>query len=118
MTPSHLVLVVAAGLTAGCVNAIAGGGTLISFPALLAAGLPPVTANVTSSVGLLSGYAGGIVGYRRELSGQRDRLKALAVVVVTCGISGAVLLLLTPASYFRAVVPYLVLVSALLLLAQ
>jgi uncharacterized protein len=108
-------IVAVAGLLAGAVNAIAGGGTLISFPALLAVGLSPVTANITSSVGLVTGYLGGAVGYRRELVGQRGRMRALAMVAVAGGVLGAVLLLVTPADSFRAVVPYLVLLSCLLL---
>ena len=107
-----------AGLLAGAVNAVAGGGTLISFPALLAAGLPAVSANTTSSVGLLAGYVGGSVGYRRELAGQGPRIRALAVVSVLGGVLGAVLLLVTPADAFRSLVPYLVLLSCALLAAQ
>ncbi|MGN6300123.1 MAG: sulfite exporter TauE/SafE family protein [Angustibacter sp.] len=108
----------AAGLAAGAVNAVAGGGTLISFPTLLAVGVPPVTANITSSVGLVTGYLGGAIGYRRELGGQRARLRALSVVAVLGGIAGAILLLVTPADSFRMVVPYLVLLSCALLAAQ
>jgi uncharacterized protein len=112
------LLVAAAGLTAGAVNAVAGGGTLISFPTLLAVGVPPVAANITSSVGLVTGYLGGAIGYRRELSDQRQRLRALAIVGVLGGIAGAVLLLVTPADSFRVLVPYLVLLSCALLAAQ
>lgn len=111
-------VVAVAGVLAGAVNAIAGGGTLISFPALLAVGVPAVTANITSSVGLVTGYLGGAVGYRRELAGQRDRMRALASVAVGGGVLGAVLLLVTPADSFRALVPYLVLLSCLLLAMQ
>ena len=118
MTPADAGLVAGAGLLAGAVNAVAGGGTLISFPALLAAGLPAVSANTTSSVGLLAGYVGGSVGYRRELAGQGPRIRALAVVSVLGGVLGAVLLLVTPADAFRSLVPYLVLLSCALLAAQ
>lgn len=118
MTPGDGVLVLGAGFVAGAVNAMAGGGTLISFPALLAAGLSPVTANITSSVGLLPGYAGGSLAYRRELEGQRARAKGLAVAAVIGGVAGAALLLLTPGGSFRAVVPYLVLLSCFLLAVQ
>lgn len=118
MTPADATLVGAAGFIAGAVNAVAGGGTLVSFPALLAVGLPPVTANITSSVGLLSGYAGGSVAYRRELSGQRGRARALVPYAVVGGVAGAVLLLLTPQTTFRAVVPFLVLTACALLAVQ
>jgi len=118
VNPADAALVAGAGLLAGAVNAVAGGGTLISFPALLAAGLPAVSANTTSSVGLLAGYVGGSVGYRRELADQGPRIRALAVVSVLGGIAGAVLLLVTPADAFRSLVPYLVLLSCALLAAQ
>ena len=118
MSPGHALLIGVAGLLAGAVNAVAGGGTLLTFPALLASGLGPVTANITSSVGLLAGYAGGSVAYRRELAAQRERARSLVVVSVLGGIAGAVLLLLTPPAAFRAVVPYLVLLSCALLAAQ
>ncbi|MCU1589247.1 MAG: hypothetical protein JWP11_503 [Frankiales bacterium] len=118
MSPADLLLVGGAGLLGGAINAVAGGGTLVAFPALLAVGVGPVTANITCSVGLLSGYAGGSVAYRRELEGQRGRLLALLPFAVLGGIIGAVLLLVTPATTFRAVVPYLVLASCGLLAVQ
>lgn len=118
MTPADLALVGGAGLLAGAVNAVAGGGTLVSFPALLAVGLSPVIANITSSVGLLTGYAGGTVAYRRELEGQRPRVRALVPFALAGGIAGAVLLLATPETTFRVVVPYLVLLSCALLAVQ
>ncbi|CAO5188761.1 putative membrane transporter protein [Frankia sp. AiPs1] len=118
MGPGDALLTIGAGLLAGAVNAIAGGGTLIAFPALLATGLPALTANITSSVGLLTGYAGGALGYRRELADQVDRLRALGPPALLGGVIGAVVLLATPSSSFRAVVPYLVLASCLLLAAQ
>lgn len=114
----HPLLVVAAGAVAGAVNAIAGGGTLVSFPALLAAGLPAVLANTTSSVGLLAGYASGTMAYRRELSGQGPRAKGLLVAGVLGGVLGGVLLLLTPGSGFEGVVPFLVLLACVLLGVQ
>lgn len=112
------LVVTAAGVLAGGVNAIAGGGTLVSFPALLAVGLPPVTANSTSSVGLLAGYAGGSVAYRAELAGQGPRARGLAAAAVAGGLAGAVLLLLTPGDGFRVIVPYLILLASGLLAAQ
>ncbi len=80
--------------------------------------MPALTANITSSVGLLTGYAGGALGYRRELADQLDRLRALGPPAMLGGIVGAVVLLATPSDSFRALVPYLVLVSCLLLAAQ
>ena len=77
-----------------------------------------MTANITCSVGLITGYAGGSVAYRQELAGQRDRVRALLPFAVAGGLAGAVLLLVTPPSTFRAVVPYLVLLSAVLLGVQ
>ena len=118
MSPADALLVAAAGLGAGAVNAVAGGGTLVSFPALLAVGLPALTANITSSVGLLSGYAGGSVAYRRELSDQGGRVRALVPYAVAGGIAGALLLLVTPKETFRSVVPYLVLLACALLALQ
>ncbi len=117
-TLAHTALVALAGCGAGAVNAIAGGGTLLTFPALLAVGVPPVLANTTSAVGLLSGYAGGSLGYRRELGGQAQRVRSLATVSLAGGVAGAVLLLVTPAKAFAALVPYLVLTSCLLLAVQ
>jgi hypothetical protein len=73
LEPTQLVLLAAAALIAGAVNAVAGGGSLLSFPALLAAGFPTLTADVTNSVALTPGYLGGTAGYRRELAGQRSR---------------------------------------------
>lgn len=113
-----MILIAVAGLVAGIANTVAGGGTLISFPALLATGMPALHANVTSSVGLMSGYVGGSVGYRRELRGQRGRVLLLGTVAVTGGICGAVILLITPADSFRVVVPYLVILSCVLLVVQ
>ncbi|WP_462202970.1 sulfite exporter TauE/SafE family protein [Frankia sp. CcWB3] len=118
MGPADALLAGGAGLLAGAVNTIAGGGTLIAFPALLATGLPALTANITSSVGLVTGYAGGALGYRRELAGQAVRLRALGPPALLGGLVGAVVLLATPSDSFRVLVPYLVLVSCLLLAAQ
>jgi uncharacterized membrane protein YfcA len=118
VTPGHAALVAGAGFLGGAVNAVAGGGTLITFPALLAAGLPASLANTTSSVGLVAGYAGGSVAYRRELVGQKERGRGLVIAGVLGGIVGAILLLLTPGDSFRAVVPYLVLLACLLLAVQ
>jgi uncharacterized protein len=112
------IALVAAGGAAGAVNAVAGGGSLVSFPALLAVGYSPVAANVTNQVGLVPGYLGGSVGYRAELGGQAARVRALAVSSGLGAAAGTALLLLAPAHSFRVIVPYLVLASCALLAAQ
>jgi uncharacterized membrane protein YfcA len=111
-------VLVAVGLLAGAVNAVAGGGSMISFPALLAMGIPPVTANVTNSVAALPGYLGGSIGYAAELTGQGRRIARLAVVTVAGSACGALTLLAVSDEVFRAVVPGLVLASAVMLAAQ
>ena len=112
------LLLAAAGFGAGLVNGVAGGGTLLSFPALLAIGHTAVVANVTSSVGIWTGYLGGVAGFRREVAAQRDRVRALAPVALAGGLSGAVLLLVTPADLFDGVAPVLVLLACVLFAAQ
>ncbi len=118
MTAGQLALVAAAGFLAGAVNAIAGGGSLISFPALMAVGCPSVTANVTNAVAVLPGYLGGSVAYRAELAGQGARLRALAAASALGAVGGSLLLLGSPASVFQRLVPFLVLGSCALLAAQ
>ncbi len=118
MTPETIALLAGAGLLAGAVNAIAGGGSLISFPALLAAGYPAVTANVTNTVALFPGYAGSVAGGRPELIGQGARIRAIGITSVVGGVWGAVLLLTTPDEVFSAVVPFLILLACGLLALQ
>jgi uncharacterized membrane protein YfcA len=108
------LLVLAAGICAGLINTVVGSGTLITFPALLAVGLPPVTANVSNTVGLFPGSFVGAYGYRRELAGQRPRVLSLGIASVLGGIGGAVLLLVLPASAFTDVVPALIVLALLL----
>jgi uncharacterized membrane protein YfcA len=112
------MVVAGAGLIAGAVNTIAGGGSLLSYPALLAAGLNPLAANVTNTVGLLAGQASGGHGYRAELGGQRNRIVHLALPMAVGGVLGATLLLTTPPGAFKAVVPWLIIVACLALLLQ
>ena len=107
-----------AGIAAGAINAIAGGGSLLTFPVLLAAGLPSVSANVTNTVGIVPGTIGGSIGYRAELRGQWRRVVRLGIPGVIGGLIGGVVLLVTPASVFDAVVPVLVAGACMLLLAQ
>jgi hypothetical protein len=105
LTPLHALAIFAAGVAAGTINTVVGSGTLITFPVLLAFGYPPVTANVTNAVGLVPGSAAGAVGYRRELRGQRRRAVPLLIASAVGAVIGAVLLLVLPASAFKAIVP-------------
>jgi uncharacterized membrane protein YfcA len=100
------------------VNSIAGGGTLLSFPALLLLGFPALTANVTNTIGLLPGYAGGSVAYRAELNVQRDRIRFLAPISIVGAVVGAILLTRTSNHVFAAIVPWLILAACALLLVQ
>lgn len=120
MQPSALDLVLAAlaALAGGAVNALAGGGTLITFPTLVALGVPAVAANVTNTVALTPGYLGGTYGQRRDLAGQAGRLRLLAPASVAGGLVGGVLLLLTGEELFRELVPFLILGATGLLAAQ
>ncbi len=115
---AHLALVAGAAVLAGAVNAVAGGGTLLSFPALLLLGFPALTANVTNTLGLLPGYAGGSIAYRAELSVQRARVRFLGPISVVGAFVGAVLLTRTSNAVFAAVVPWLILLASGLLLLQ
>ena len=99
-------------------NAIAGGGTLLTFPALIAAGLSPLAANATSTVALVPGALTSMVGYRRELAGARRWAIALTVPSVLGGALGAWLLLHTPGATFGQVVPWLVLGATALFVTQ
>ena len=117
MDVSDAALLVVAGLAAGTVNAIAGGGSLITFPALLATGLGPVPANVTNSVAVSPGYVSSVVGSRADLPRGR-RLFALVPTAIVGAVAGCLLLLATPARAFEVVVPFLVLGAAAVLAFQ
>lgn len=103
-----MVAIVLAGVAAGTINTVVGSGTLVTFPTLLAFGVPPVTANVSNTVGLVPGSLSGAIGYRRELRGQRSRLIRLGSVALLGGLTGGVLLLWLPSSAFDAIVPALI----------
>jgi uncharacterized protein len=120
MTPSVLQfgLVGLAGTAAGLVNAIAGGGTLISFPAMTAIGMPAVAANVTNTVALWPGMVGGVMAQRRDFAGQGRRLALTLPIGALGGVAGGVLLIHTGEHAFRVVVPYLILLAAGLLALQ
>ncbi len=106
--------VLLAGVAAGTINTIVGSGTLITFPTLLAFGLPPVTANVSNTVGLAPGSLSGAIGYRAELAGQRSRLVRLGTASLIGGVIGAVLLLTLPSAAFGTIVPVLIALGCLL----
>ena len=113
----HLIAAVAAA-GAGGVNAIAGGGTLISFPTLIALGAGRVSANVTNTVALCPGYFGGAVAQRSQLPGQRSRLVRLSIAAGLGGLTGSVLLLATGEAAFTKLVPWLILLACALLGGQ
>ncbi|HCA87689.1 MAG TPA: hypothetical protein DEQ61_20785 [Streptomyces sp.] len=112
------VAVFAAGIGAGTINTIVGSGTLITFPVLLAVGLPPITANVSNNLGLVPGSISGAIGYRRELAGQRPRVLRLAGAASVGGVLGAVLLLSLPSEAFDAIVPVLIALALVLVILQ
>ncbi|CAM5580355.1 sulfite exporter TauE/SafE family protein [Streptomyces abikoensis] len=110
--------VFAAGIGAGTINTIVGSGTLFTFPVLLAIGLPPVTANVSNTIGLVTGNISGAVGYRRELRGQGARAVRLGLTALVGGLAGAVLLLALPSKAFDAIVPALIGIALVLVVLQ
>ncbi|MFC9658731.1 sulfite exporter TauE/SafE family protein [Nocardia sp. NPDC127606] len=118
MDPVHLALLLAAGLGAGFCNAIAGGGSLLSFPALLALGLPPVTATVTNSVAVWPGYLGGAAALRKRAEDYRALLPRLVVISVAGAGLGVLALLAAPPEVFAALVPFLVLGATAVFAAQ
>jgi uncharacterized protein len=114
----EMAAVLLAGMAAGTINAVVGSGTLITFPTLVAIGIPPVTANVSNNIGLVPGSISGAIGYRRELEGQRPRLRRLGPASLVGGATGAVLLLVLPNDAFDAIVPVLILLGVVLVLVQ
>ncbi len=118
MTPFDVAAMLAASLGGGIMNALAGGGTLLTFPTLVVLGMPAIQANATSTVALLPGAASSMAGYRREVATHREWLKTLLVPSVAGGGLGSVLLLLTPEKVFAHLAPYLVLFATLLFLFQ
>ncbi|WP_433524158.1 sulfite exporter TauE/SafE family protein [Nocardia pseudovaccinii] len=118
MTWLEQLAVFGAGIAAGGINTIVGSGTLITFPALLAFGIPPVTANVSNTIGLVPGGVSGAYGYRRELEGQRARLVRLGSASLLGGTTGAILLLILPAAAFKAIVPVLIIAALILVVVQ
>ncbi|GAA0958111.1 sulfite exporter TauE/SafE family protein [Kribbella koreensis] len=118
MTGLEHLAIIGAGLGAGLLTSTVGVASLLSFPVLIALGIPPVVANVSNTLGLIPGGLGGSLGYRREL---REQPRVSRLVVATCAIGavgGAVLLLALPAGVFEAIVPWLILFTCLLVGAQ
>jgi uncharacterized protein len=111
-------LLVLAGVGAGLIGSIAGLASLISYPALLATGIPPLTANVTNTVALAFSSIGSVSASRPELAGQRSRLGRLCVAGLLGGVTGAVLLLLTPSAAFEKLVPFLIAGASVAILVQ
>lgn len=107
-----------AAFLAGAINSVAGGGTLVSFPALIWLGLNSVTANATSTVAIWPGTVGSMWGYRRELRAAEPRFRVLIVPSLVGGITGALLLRWTPPAFFDRLVPFLILFATLLFMAQ
>lgn len=114
-TLPHLLILAASALGAGALNAIAGGGSFLTFPALVWTGLPPIAANATSAVAVSPGYLGSALGFRRELAAlPAARRRVEALICAVGGLAGAGLLLVTPARLFSAAVPWLLLFATVL----
>ncbi|WP_433606279.1 sulfite exporter TauE/SafE family protein [Dactylosporangium sp. CA-139114] len=118
MNPGEALLLLGGGLLAGTVNAIAGGGSLITFPLLVGLGLPGVAANVTNALSVAPGYAASAVGSRPELEGQARRIRAILPTIVAGTLCGSALLLFTPHEVFDVVVPFLLLGAAAMMAFQ
>jgi uncharacterized protein len=118
LSPAGLALATLSAVAAGAINAVAGGGTLVSFPTLTALGLPVVAANVTNTLAVAPGALGGLVALRRQLAGQGPRLARLAPTAFLGGLTGGWLLLHTDEALFRRLVPWLILGASALLAAQ
>ncbi len=118
MSLLHLIIALIATIAAGFINAVAGGGTLITFPVLIALGLPPVSANVTNTIALCPGYFGGIFAQRKDFSSQKKRLIAILPLSIIGGIAGGLILLNTGEKAFNGIVPYLIFLACFLLAIQ
>jgi hypothetical protein len=111
-------LIIGAAMLAGALNVLVGGGSLITYPTLLALGHPPVLANVSNNLGLIPGNAAGVLAYRPLLTGHGSRLLALLPASLLGGLSGAILLLILPSRLFAALVPLLLALASLLMALQ
>ena len=118
MSAPEAVAIFAAGIGAGVINVVVGSGTLLTFPVLLGFGYPPVVANVSNTIGLVPGSLAGVVGYRRELAGQRRRAIELGAASALGAVAGAVALLALPAAAFEAIVPAFIVVALVMVILQ
>jgi uncharacterized membrane protein YfcA len=118
MNGLEALAIAGAGAVAGAVNTVVGSGSLVTFPTLVALGYPPVTANVSNTVGLVPGSVSGAIGYRRELRGQWRRCAILGCGTAAGALIGGVLLLELPSAVFDAVVPVLILLACALMLLR
>ena len=118
MNLTQAALLAAASVVAGAIHSVAGGGSLVSFPAALAVGMSPLMANATNAVALMPGSVASAYGYRREIVGDRAVIRLLLPAAALGGAIGSVLLLVTPQSLFDNLIPFLVLFATLLLLVQ
>jgi uncharacterized protein len=116
--PALALAAVAGGFAAGTMNAVVGAGSLVSFPALLAAGVPALTANVSNTIGLVPGSLSAVHGYRAELAGRLPTLVRLSIASAIGGLTGGLLLLGFPSSTFEAVVPVLLVLAGVLTAVQ
>ena len=114
----EFLLIGLAAIGAGAINALAGGGTLLTFPMLIAVGVPPVNSNVTNTVSLIPGYLSATFAQLKDLKGQEARLWWLLPLSAVGGLAGGIILLATEEAVFRALVPYLILFAAALLAVQ
>lgn len=118
MTTTEALLVVATGLGAGVLSSTVGVASLLSFPVLVALGLPPVVANVSNTLGLIPGGLGGVIGYRAEVRAAGPIARVIVLVCALGAVAGAALLLGLPPGVFEAVVPWLILFTCLIVGAQ
>ena len=118
LTGYEYILVILAAFAAGAINALAGGGTLVTFPTLMAVGIPPISANVTNTIALCPGYLGATMAQWQEIKGQKQRAKYFIPAGAVGGILGGILLLNTGEKLFSQIVPFLILLASALLAAQ
>lgn len=118
MTSVELLIAALSGIGAGAINALAGGGTLISFPVLVALGVPPIQANITNAVALCPGYFGATIAQLSTLKGQRSRLSLLVPLAASGGVAGGLILVRTGERTFTALVPWMILAASALLAVQ